>query len=324
MPTVDESQVKEVLIAARNLAAARELRDAETLAPLGTLENAALSANRRDAQRLLADALAELPIDLERFESVRARNMLALGQLSDGLQAEAIKNAPAANSALGRQVKARAESLKTLQGSNFAPVVENIAAPFLIWATPSNTLTGSVIEPFNSHAKFFFSSTAGSGTRELTFYYLWSNPVDRFAVINIDGYLALNGFCRAGEDGGFWPGSRFTSINLTTKMVPLEWWNQPPTSPLFQSSQQEIALNFSASGGGGFGDVGAIEARRVTRASGLGYNHFLIPPLGVTVIEYTLVASFNSGQDASPSVLVDFDSGDFRVTSPFVTIQILT
>lgn len=324
MQEINESQVKEALLAAKNLSGARELRAAETLTPVDPREYATLSDNRRDAERLLGDAISKLQIDLDRFERIHAQNQFELNRLHEVQRAEAIKNSPTVAENFAYRIESRRNAIDALRAAEFKPVVENIDSPFLIWATPANTLTDSQIEPFNSRVKFFFTSTARSGVRELSFYYLWQNPSDRFTVINIDGYLVLNGFCLAGQDGGFLPGDRRTSLSVTTKMVPLEWWNQPPTSPLFQASQSETVLSLSASGGGGFGDVGAIESRSISRASGLGYNLFLIPPHGVTVIEYSLVASFGSGADGSHNALVDFDSGDFRVVSLFVVIQILT
>jgi hypothetical protein len=323
MQKINESQVREALLVAKNLSVARELRAAETLTPVDPSEHATLSANRRDAERLLGDAIPKHQIDLDRFERIHAQNQVELNRLHEARRAEAIKSSSTATKNFAYQIESRRKAIDALQAAKFKPIVENIDSPFLIWATPSNILTDSQIEPFKSRAKILFTSTARSGVRELSFYYLWRNPSDRFAVINIDGYLVLNGFCQAGQDGGFFPGSRSTSLSLKTTMVPLEWWNQPPTSPLFQASQSETVLSFSARGSQGFGDVGAIESRSISRASGLGYNLFLIPPHGVTVIEYSLVASFSSA-DGSHNVLVDFDSGDFRVMSPFVVIQTLT
>ncbi len=319
-----EAEVRDSLVAAMNLSALREREAAETLTSFDGSEQPALRTSLDDAERFLGTVASKLDVDRARFERILDQHQIELKRIHEEWRAEIVKNSSAAAKDLDHQVASRRKALDALTASTFKPVVENLDSPFLIWATPANILTDSQIEPFASRAKFFFQSTARSGTRQLDFYYLWRNPVDRFAVINIDGYLVLNGFCRAGENGGFLPGDRRTSISLTTKMVPLEWWNQPPTSPLFQSSQSEVVLAFSASGGGGFGDVGAIETRTLSRSSGLGYNFFMIPPNGVTVIKYSLIASFSRGSNGSGSVIVDFDSGAFRVMSPFVTIQILT
>jgi hypothetical protein len=324
MQEINVSQVKETILAAKNLSVARELRTTEILPPEDTLEDALLSANFRDTERLLGDTISKLQIDLDRFERIHTRHQIDLNRLHEAQRAAAIKNSPRIAGDFANRIEDRRTAIDTLQAAKFKPVVENIDSPFLIWATPANILTDSHIEPYNSRAKFFFTSTAKSGVREVSFYYLWQNPSNRIAVINIDGFLAFNGFCQVGQSGGFFPGDRRTSLSLRTNMIILEWWNQPPTSPLSQASQTDTVLSFSASGGGGFGDVGAIESRSISRASGLGYNLFLIPPHGVIVIEYRLVASFGSGKNGSHNVLVDFDSGDFRVLSPFVVIQILT
>ena len=81
-------------------------------------------------------------------------------------------------------------------------------SPFLVWTRPLVALDDSTIEPWNSRAKILFTRSNYSrgwgtalledrGTEELSFYFLWDNPGDGWALVTIDGFLVLNGFCTA-------------------------------------------------------------------------------------------------------------------------------
>lgn len=163
----------------------------------------------------------------------------------------------------------------------------SLESPFLIWATPqANIMTDSRIEPWNSWAKINFTSSS-TGTNRLSFYFLWRNPTEYYAVINASSFLVLNGYCRVGRDGGIFPDYRHSEVRLMANLYPWEWWNTPPTLPAWQSNQQQELLDLWVSGGGTF-DVGAIDARDVYTAANLQYTLFLVPPHGVVVFEVAL------------------------------------
>lgn len=129
----------------------------------------------------------------------------------------------------------------------------------------------------------------------------------------------LNGFCRSGSDGGFWPDSRYSSLRVRAKLYPLEWWNQPPTSPPEQASQSQEVLSLST-GTSGFGSLGAIETEEISGEYNLPYDFFIVPSHDVAVFEIVMYVSY---QLSDGSIEADFSSGDFRVLCPGVTVAIV-
>jgi hypothetical protein len=53
----------------------------------------------------------------------------------------------------------------------------------------------------------------------LTFWYVWVNPNETFALINAAGVLAVNGFCLIGSDGGTFAGNRQSALTIDANLV---------------------------------------------------------------------------------------------------------
>ena len=145
-------------------------------------------------------------------------------------------------------LKSRRDALGQLAvGQVYAPTYLVLEKAFLIWATPSNMLLDSLNEPFNNFAKIERRNSS-SGHDELNFYFLWDNPRDESSLINIECNLGVRGICKADADSGFLSGDS-SSLTVRAELQPLEWWNQPPTTPLPQSSQTQDVAIISSSGG---------------------------------------------------------------------------
>jgi len=321
--TSKESQAKLAITAARDLSAIRENRCVEMFGRSRLSENATILANRHASQQLLGSSACKAGFAVDEFEKIRARNQADLRRFAGEKRAEAIKCAAARQHALIESIDYRRKGLGVLQATPPSPFYVTLEKPFLIWATHPYLLGDTHVEPWNSWAKFKFDSGSTYGAEQFTFYYLWENPSDRYAVVNIDGYIIVNGHCQVGQDGGNFPGDRFASVALTAQLFPLEWWNQPPTSPLQQADQTQLAFSLRTQEPAGFFDPGEIDAANAFRGCDVRYSLFVLPPHGVTVIEVALTASWGTGTDGG-HVFLDFDTGDFKVMSPFVLIAVLT
>jgi len=184
-------------------------------------------------------------------------------------------------------------------------------------------MLGSEIVPSKSWAKIQLQSDT-TRTDELKFYYLWETPKDKYVVINVDGYLVLNGYCQAGAGGGFWPSDRYSKISVDARLDIYEWWNQPPTSPFSQPDQTQSAiippLEVSAEG---FLEVGGIEYTTLFRGYDLSHTLMLVPPQAWVVFAVTTSIASVNGNDSSHTE-ADFASGDFHVMSPAVHVAVLS
>ena len=254
----------------------------------------------QDRARLDA-TLTRLKADAVRASRDRQRTLkAAAAQLVDGLQA--VGQLPAGGSAIGR-------------------VLLNV--PFLISANSGVELEQFQTIENNSFAKF--RARVGNpddffGT--VKFFYVWTNPKNAFEVINVTGFVIFNGHCSVGVDGGLLPGDRQASVLVKGRLEILEFFNDPPTSPLSQPDQEVTVLQMRETALG-FGEVGALDARDVFRGVGLSHLHMIVPPRGVVVFGVVAFAGCGTGRDGSTAA-VDFASGSFQVGSPAVLLATLT
>ena len=321
MAAIKESQIRMALTAAKGISGVRDARwDDSAFRPPDLSERSQISANQRTVKTLLGPCLTKAGCEVEKFGDVLAQNQLALRRVMERRRGEALKRSSSVKETLRQGLNSRQKTLEQLGTLVASPQYELLNSPFLIWPTLGVFFDSSSIEPSNSWAKIKVDSDRSSGYEELSFYFLWENPSDRLAVVNVDAYLVASGFCTVGRDGGFWPGERYSSLALDAHLYLLEWWNQPPTQPLPQTDQTQRVLDLSTYGGG-FGDVVAIEVANVFRGYDLRFEMFLIPPHGVVVFEVALSISYGNSEG---NIHVDFASGDFEVICPAVLVAILT
>jgi hypothetical protein len=278
-----------------------------------------LSAERA-GDEFLSEFFRSKGFDEKRFAALRKQHRAELDRVIEQEDADAIRRSARANRAVQAQIKSQTAALKQLRGSKpFFPFpLVTLDTPFLIWATPrSNIISDSSIEPFNSWAKVRVESSDSEGTHKLSFYYLWDNPSDFFAVINGSTFMGATGRLKASVSGGLSgidPTSRFSFVWCSVNFALWSWWQQPPTStPYTTHSLASVAEDAS------FWDKS--EAVSVADGFNLDQTHFLVPPQGVVVFEVTLQISYSNGDGKA---LADFESGDFRVTCPVVVVALLT
>lgn len=283
-------------------------------------------ANRRAVENLLASSFAKAGFEVDKFDELLAQNRSALRRIAERRKAEAVERSSSAKDTLRHGVESRRKVMEHLAELT-PPESPTVAAPkfyelldrpFTIWPTGGVYVHAEQVEPANSWAKITVDSELAS-VDELSFYFLWQNPSDTHTVIDVDAYLVLNGFCQAGSEGGYFPGTRASQLNVWARLDLLESWNQPPTSPLWQVDQAQQALVLSTDTSGWFDD-NATDSEAVFRGYDLRHNLFLVPPHGEVVIEVALYVRYASREG---SFQVDFASGDFEVLCPGVLIGML-
>lgn len=280
---------------------------------------------RKDAAKLVRD-LAPSSKAVKKFQALEAAHAESLRAKASEARSAMVKGSAATAEVLEAQRASLMQTLGVL--ADIDPTVPQpqyhlINTPFLIWPTNSVDLEASEIVPSNSFAKFRAKiGTGKSFFGDVKFYFMWDNPTDKIAVINVNGYSIFHGTAFVGVGGGFWPGNRSASVRLTAELQIFEWWNQPPTSPFVQADQTAEILNLRVSAGG-FSEVGAIDLRDVHRGNDLRHTLMLVPPRGVVVFAVTTAAAMGTGTD-SGNAEIDFASGDFMVGSPAVLVTVLT
>jgi hypothetical protein len=319
MSEYQESQISKAFYAAKAVSEIGNLPGSPASRRLAVpLESLNTRANQRALENLITSHFAKTGLEADKFEQIREQHQAELERIVAARKAEAVKHSAFATETFLDGMASRNQIAEELsQSTNF----EILSTPFLIWPTTGLEFPELHYERGNSWSKFSFESYKALGSENVSFYFLWNNPSDRYAVINVDGYLVVNGFCRAGSSGGFWQGDRWSNLDLQANLVPLEWWKQPPTQPLWQANQHRAVLSLSTRTGGFF-DVGAVEVAPIMFQSfDLRYQLFLVPPNETAVLVVCLsIHYFNS----EGYVAVDFTTGDFRVICSSLIVQTLT
>jgi hypothetical protein len=225
-----------------------------------------------------------------------------------------------------RQSHARLQALhREVDGLN-----HRLTAEFFLLDTAAEitalgiTLDSSHIGPTpeNNWARFFHDVSHGDGfdvgSGVVSFGFLWQNPSDKAVVVNVHGYLVLDGFCSVFSNGGF-IALAFAELNVDADLVIHELWNDPPTSPVAQSTQSQNALTLSCESLG-FIEPGCADGRSLAAGFDLEFDQFMMPPKGTAMFEVScsLDWSMDDGEIQS-----DFSFGDRRVLCPGVLIAVL-
>jgi hypothetical protein len=320
----NESQIKMALMANRGVSeAAYEGYEHEYTAHRGVSLSgySQIYKNQRRVERLLESGLMKAGVEIDKLEEIYAHNQTELRRIQKEQEDMAIKRSSRFEDSLRQEVERRQKVVRHLAEFGLANVsaYELLDKPFLIWQSQGIDFPETHIEPANSSAKFNYFSDRSSGYQDLSFYFLWENPSDKFAVMNIDAYLVLNGFCSVVDGRSLFSGNRSSNLYMQTRLTIHEWWKQPPTFPLHQTDQLRHVLSLSANGGLLSG--GDIDARHIFRGYDLRYNLFLMPPKGVAVFQVTLYFYYSTDEGA---ITVNFASGDFKVLCPGVLVAILT
>jgi hypothetical protein len=324
-----EEQLKATLRAARDLETAGQLRRAQ-----GRPVRLGTPANRQLLHGRLAAALTDAGIDAGMWEAELAQARPEAARRLEEAKADTVRRSGGRAEELRQAVDGRREAHNRLAELAGSGPVQYLALerPFLIWPTHRIDLVDTTVVPWNSRARITFEQNgmegggltgAGigpAGTEELGFWFLWENTADRYAVVTINGFLILNGFCTAFSPGGYMDGTRSATVQLDANLEIFEWWKQPATTPLTQEAQTRTMLRLEVDSSGWFDDDQS-EYALIYRGTGLGYDQLTVPPRSVLAIKVALSVFYHLGEG---KVAVDFASGEFDVGCPFVQLAVRT
>jgi hypothetical protein len=285
------------------------------------------SARQRAINKLLESNFKKAGFEFDKIGALIKQSDAAARQRIANLMAEADSQSPAALAALHPTVENwnnRLEHLKTLDTPD-APTQWIL----LDTATEISATSGIILDsthigpaPESNWAKFFYNTSGGGelivGGEEVSFGFLWQNPSDRYAAVNVNGYIVLNGSFAVWSDGGVFAAS-YSRLAVDVHLYLHELWNDPPTSPVFQPTQEETALALFCKTFGFF-QIGDNDSQNLNRGFLLQYSQFVLPPKGTVMLEVacSLLWDADDGQTYS-----DFSFRDRRLLCPGVFIGVL-
>jgi hypothetical protein len=279
-----------------------------------------LQRSEREGGKLFAEFYRKGGFDARSYNRLKKQHSAELNRILDQEKAAAVKRASRAKDTLHSSISGQSRALQQLTAQNgFFPFPSySLDKPFLIWAQPhANIISDSSIESFNSWAKIRVTTSADQGTENLSFYFLWDNPTDFYAVINAATFMSASGHLKAVATGGLSgidPTSRFSDVGCSANFALWSWWQNPPPHTDY-ATQVLASIGVSAS----FWDKSATA--NVSDGASLNRTMFLVPPRGVVVFEVAFTVDYYQGHGHCDA---DFESGSFRITCPVVVVSVLT
>ena len=296
------------------------------------------------ASELIASSLEAAGLDFSKLEALGERHDKALQRVLETQKKDALKRTPKVARTLYAAVDARVGAVRDLSdGQALVPPPGALHRPFLIWAGKhsSKVLIDSQIIADKSWAKIRYIPSQPPSTapkpdtepRRLSFWFTWQNPNDYYTVVRASSYLVLSGHVSAYASGGrriqIRPATRdrdaeyryippgYAYGGVAPSFTAWQWWNQPPVE-MPMNYQYGIELEVK---GGTYSSV--ADSRFVSQSYGFEaeMNLVTVPPQATVVFEVAveLVSNVRRG-----SVDLDFASGDWRITCPFVLVEVLT
>ncbi len=325
---IDEANLKVAGIDEANLKAELAVRVGQRRKQLALRQSNSLLRYDRHVERrkltekYLLPALAPMGHDAREFETLCTRAREEARRAFQQQKSSLVADTPSIGAALRARLAARRQVASAAAPQfNFNFVV--LDTPTFILPTSGISLGAWHKEPWNNTARLsgvWTSPNSENGWDELDFVFVWRNPASTYAVVNVESYLALNGFCAAWADGGVAP-ENWAGFGLHASLDVFEWWNQPPTVPPAQSTQDQL-LNTPNAVADGFFDPGDYESAAIAGNYDVSYREFILPQQGVAVFSVSfgiLHEIYGHG-----GLELDFSGGDFEVVCPAVVIAILS
>ena len=188
-------------------------------------------------------------------------------------------------------------------------------------------LESTTIEPYKSRAQIRFDASLHEHIpgaylidwqyEFVHFYFLWENQESVSAVVAVNGYITLNGFCSAHSLGGWFFGGK-GELTLDPTLDLVQTWTQPISSAAPQSGETWNALDLIADSTG-FHTDDQTSYDVLFRGFLLGYQQEIVPAAS------TSSSTSRSGWARyveNAEVSADFATGEFSVMSPLVDLII--
>ena len=289
--------------------------------------SAAILSSQRNMQKRLQPVLAKTGLDLKKLGSVVDQNQKELRRVLEKNPTPPDSSFAGTRETIRRAVEGRANALELAnraqpQGASTFVLLD---APFLIFALPSNWLFDSHVSRKESFAKVRFQETLSQflpKAHTVYFVYVWENPSDQHALVNIETYIVLKGFCEASVDRPTNLLYATSDLHVGAELEIFEWWNQQPTTPLPQKTQKVEAVHLHCNAFGPF-SPGETKTQNIFDGYDLKYSLFVVPPKGVVVF-YISMFTKEHAFPGRGSFIADFSFKDSLVLCPYLQLELLT
>jgi hypothetical protein len=323
-----DSRLREALIAARDLSGAVDAPQGAG----GSTRGRQLPQSTR-VRALAAEQLKRLGFDSATVERELAAERAQSHRRLEELKAEAVAQSGVRADSLGRMVDAQRAALSGVIDI-WPPTTQYLVldSAVEIWATDGVgvNLESATIEPYKSRAQIRlhaseshdwsdFGATLYNPVYEfLHFYFLWENQESMPAVVDVNAFLILNGFCMAHSKGG-WTDNGQERLALDATLDLLQTWTQPISSAPPQDGETWNVLYLLADSTDWFSDD-QWKYDVVYRGTLVQYQQEIVPPGQNLIIDVALRLGYSVDNG---EVSADFATGEFYVMSPMVWLKVV-
>jgi hypothetical protein len=291
-------------------------------------EHRRIAALGRKIRKRIEPVFAKAGLDVEKINKILAEGRSELRQIKKVKTAHIKKyfadREKSVRQSIENSYKALQQLANPLQPPPFSTWI-TLDTPFLIWPRPWGILTFQHIEPGKNRAQIF-STTATTAqnpvideAQSVSFYFLWVNPSNSPAVVNISSPVLVFGSIEAFANLDWFDDDSWSSCegSIIIQMV------QPETAGEVNIGLGEVDVGGSAFGELITGDVGDDDHTLFFASQfPILSNGLSIAPNATAVFE--VMVQFGSYVTNNGWTHLDFNNNGGFIGCPFVKLEVLT
>jgi len=277
-----------------------------------------LRAGREGTERIVVDALALTDVDRAELDRLGREHEAELRRFREDAKRRAVEASAETSRRFDAAVESERAALDVRADDDWRdPWVPSWPPVYFIRSSAGGSLVDSQIEDAHTWAKWRCTPGAlSTGIEKLSFFHLWQNPKDSWALADISVRLTVSGHLECSAEGwglpaGWWSESH-SEAEVSARLAVWPLWIPADAS---QPPQDTIRLARLYATAGVFSDS---EQTSISQSLLVRTVRFAIPRQAFILIEASIAL------DHSGSADLDLASGDFRVQCPYCFVTLPT
>jgi hypothetical protein len=277
-------------------------------------QRAKMQKSRRASEKMVSDFLRESGLDMKKFEALQRQRGIERERIVAKDKAEALRRAPKLRDTPHSGIFEQSKALAELASRNdfFPYPTFTLDTPYLIWTTPLLDLYQVRVRPFDSWARFKFSTSRYHGTQRVGFYFYWTNPFQDYALINVATFMSANGYLKSNAPWTF--GVNSSSVKATAQ---LNMWLSGSSALASTYASEFLGTTRAISFITTFGDTNGTS---ISSGASLNATMFAVPPSKAVMLEVALALEYENDEG---DIEADFKTDSFKIACPVVVISLL-
>jgi len=273
-----------------------------------------LEKSHAAAGKIMGRWMTGAGFDIDKLRNTHEAREAELKRLVEAHKRDALRQAAKLRNKLHPGVAGQVKAFSNLAKKRdfFPHPTFTLDTPFLIWSNPQLDLD-SQAAPFDSWARFKYTTSQYQGTQKVSFYFYWASPFNDFAVINATTFMSALGHLKAHA-----PWTFVVNTSKVDAYARFGLWLGVPREVNPVGYEEQWLAGTRALGSTTTG--GDTNSTSVSEGLQLSKTMFAVPPHTVVVFEVALAVGFENDDG---DIEADFQSGSFRIACPLVVFSLL-